>query len=505
MHASSPAGWVAVDLGNYVDFSAGAEGTDILLEGETITFAPSGASATIVAVGVSSGSFANSDAAGRLYLKTVAGGPITAADTITGSTSGATADCDSVLTATTLPPDGKYEFESYNFGGALPTYYMWGVNGVGRGFRFDGTDFAYVHVTGLTEALDKPQHLKPHKRQLFYSFGASLQHSAVGLPMIWSAVFGAGELATGDIITGIEDQPGAILGIFNRNRTYLLYGDDVFNWDLVDYSLERGAIEWSTQDLGATFYSDDRGIHNLRQTDAYGDLQMDSLSERIDPLFQAQKTNIIDSIRIKSKSQYRIYFEDNSGVLMRWDNNSQNKRNIRFEFMPFELLEPVRSICAEEDTDGFERIFWGSDSGFVYEEKGESFDGNLIEYAMRLVFCHCASPRIKKRFHKITFQVDATDPIPIAFFPEFSYGDIEQPAQIGEGEVPPRVQTGGGIWDTAFWSAFFWDAQFVGEMEAYIDGQGINASILLRGESNYERAHTLKSATYNFTPRSVKR
>jgi hypothetical protein len=56
-----------------------------------------------------------------------------------------------------------------------------------------------------------------------------------------------------------------------------------------------------------------------------------------------------------------------------------------------------------------------------------------------------------------------------------------------------------------YWSEFFWDAQFVGEMEAYIDGQGINASILLRGESNFERPHTLKSCTYNFTPRATKR
>lgn len=502
MHASSGSGWSTVALGDYVDYSVGA--TALLQDGETINFAPSGATAVVVSQGLTSGSIAGGDAAGRIYLKTVTGTP-TASDTITGATSGGTANCDSVVTAVTLPAGGSYEFENYNFGGSAATNYMWGVNAVGRGFRFDGTDFAFVHVTGLTDALDKPEHLKPFKKQLFFSFGASLQHSAVGTPMVWSAVFGAAEIATGDNITGIEDQPGGVLGVFNRNRTYLLYGDDVNNWDFVDYSLERGAIEYTTQDLGVSFYCDDRGVHNLQQSDLFGDLKMASISEHIDPLFQAQKTKIVDSIRIREKSQYRVYYSDNSGIVMRWDNNAAHKYGQRFEFMFFELANLVTTICSEEDLDGFERIFFGSDDGFVYEEKGESFDGALMEYNMRLVFCHCGTPRQKKRYHKVTFQVDAPDVVPIQFYAEFSYGDVDQPAQVGSGEIPPEVQTGGGIWDTDNWSEFFWDAQFVGEMEAYIDGQGINASILLRGESNYEKAHTLKSCTYNFTPRALKR
>lgn len=503
MHASSASGWTTVGLGDYVDFDTGAVAS--FVEGETVTFTGgAGGTAVVVAVGITSGSFAGGDAAGRLYVKSITGS-ITTADAIAGGTSLGTATAQSSNVAVTLPPGGTYEFENYNFGGSTATNYMWGCNSVGRGFRYDGTDFAFIHITGLTDALDKPEYLKPFKKQLFFSIGASLQHSAVGQPMVWNAVFGAAELATGDTITGLEDNPGGVLGIFNRNRTYLLYGDDINNWDLTDYSLERGAIGRSTQDLGVTFYADDRGIHNLKQTDMFGDLKMDSISEHIDPLFQAQKTKIVDSVRVREKSQYRLYYSDNTGIVMRWDNNSQHKRGMRFEFMPIEYDHVVTSICAEEDTNGFERIFWGSDNGFVYEEKGQSFDSALIEYAMRLQFCHCRSPRLKKRYHKCTFQIDAPDVVPIQFYPEFSYGDVNQPAQIGSGEVPPEVQTGGGIWDNDNWSEFFWDAQFVGEMEAYIDGQGINASILLRGESNFERPHTLKSCTYNFTPRATKR
>lgn len=503
MHESTASGWSAVALGSYVTFSAGA--TALLQEGETINFSPSGASAVVVSQGITSGSITGADAAGRIYLKSVTGSP-TASDTITGATSTGTANCDSTVTAVTLPAGGKYEFRNYNFGGSTATYSMWGCNGAGRGFRYDGTDFALIHITGLTDALDKPEHLHAHKKQLFFSIGASLQHSAVGEPMVWNAVFGAAELATGDVITGLRDQPGDILGVFNRNRTYLLYGDDVNNWDFVNFSLERGAIEWSVQDLGWSFYADDRGIQNLAQTDAYGDLKLGSISERIDKLYQNQKTLIVDSIRIKTKNQYRLFFSDNSGILMRWDNDPTHSGGLRFKFMVFEYLHKVESICAEEDTDGFERVFFGSDDGFVYEaEKGESFDGANISYLLRTAFCHCATPRQNKRFHKATIQVDGAEQPPLSFSPEFSYGAVEQPAPVVFNFPEGTFNVGGGIWDTDFWADFIWDGQIVGEAQAYIDGQGINVSLLVQGESNFERPHTLQSLTYNFSMRGLER
>ncbi len=502
LHKSAAGGWGVVALGNYITYTVGA--VVRFIDGEVVTQATSGATGVVVSMGITSGSISGGDAAGRLYLKSVTG-TFDATNTLSAPSTG-TATSGSVLTAVTLPIGGKYEFRNYNFGGSIATYSMWGVNTVGRGFRYDGTDFTHIHVTGLTDALDKPEHLHAHKKQLFFSFLASLQHSGVGTPMIWNAIFGAGEIATGDVITGLRDQPGDILGVFNRNRTYLLYGDDVNNWDFVNYSLERGAIEYSMQDLGWSFYADDRGIQNLSQTAAYGDLKIASISERIDPLFQVQKGLIVDSIRIKAKNQYRLFWSDKTGILMRWDNNASSRGGMRHKFMPFAYLHTVESICAEEDTDGFERTFFGSDDGFVYEaEKGESFDGANITYFLRTAFCHCKTPRQKKRFHKATLQVDGTDRPPLTFSPEFSYGALDQPPPSVFDFPEGTFNIGGGIWDTDFWGQFIWGGQLVGEAQAYIDGQGINVSLLIQGASNFERQHTLQSMTYNFSMRGLKR
>ncbi len=166
MHKSSDSGWTKVDLGEYLDFSAG---TDEFNEGATITGTPSGATATIVGVGVTSGSWSGNDAAGRVYISGRSG-TFTASDTLAddGTTPGA-GDCDSAATDVSLPRGGKYEFQNYNFGGQQDTLSMWGVNGVGRGFRYnDDTGFAFVHVTGLSDSTDIPEHLEAHKKHLFF-------------------------------------------------------------------------------------------------------------------------------------------------------------------------------------------------------------------------------------------------------------------------------------------------------------------------------------------------
>ena len=223
-------------------------------------------------------------------------------------------------------------------------------------------------------------------------------------------------------------------------------------------------------------------------------------------MFQKQKLLIIDSVRIKTKNQYRIFYSDKTGLLMRWDNDATAAGGMRHKFMPFEYLHKVESICAEEDTTGLERTFFGSDDGFVYEaEKGESFDGAVISHFLRTAFCHCKVPRQKKRFHKATIQVDGTETPPLTFSPEFSYGAVDQPPPGVFGFPAGTFNIGGGIWDTDFWGDFIWDGQLVGEAQAYIDGQGINVSLLIQGSSNFERQHTLQSMTYNFSMRGLRR
>ena len=93
-------------------------------------------------------------------------------------------------TSPTLLPNGKYEFVNANFGGSTAMRKMFGCDGVNKGFQFDGTTFTQI-TTGM--ASDVPQHVEFHKNYLWFSFDASLQHSAIGDPLTWSAGVGAGD------------------------------------------------------------------------------------------------------------------------------------------------------------------------------------------------------------------------------------------------------------------------------------------------------------------------
>ena len=493
MHRSSATGWQPVDLGSRIAFTAG---TAEFIEGETITGQTSGATATVVATGVDSGSFTGGDAAGSIYLTGITG-TFQAGETITSASGSATAGA---VSANTLPPGGHYEFHEYNFQGQLKTRYLFGVNGVGRAFRFDGTDFAFIHVTGMTEADDKPTHAKAHKHHLFVSIGSSLFNSSVGDPMKWDAVEGAGEIATGDRIVGIDTQAGGVLAVYNRNSTYLLYGNDVNDFTLTPYSSERGAIEWSLQNVMVPIYMDDRGLNYLNPTQAFGDFNAQTISEVINPIVQAEKEYVLSSVRIRAKNQYRLHFEDNSALL------ATITPSLKIQYMLINYGKRVLTICAEEDASGTEQVFFGSDDGYVYHaEKGNSFDGENIDYYLRMSYYDCGLPRVNKRFHKASYLIESTLTPVLRYIPDFSYGSAELPA-VKEYSLPPEdIHSGGGYWGESYWGEFIWGGQPVGEAEAYIDGHGFNLSMMIRGESNFEDVHTLKSATFHFTPRGLQR
>lgn len=489
LHEDSATGWLEVDLGWGIDFHTG---TAAFQEGDTVTDGI--ATGIVVAVGVTTGTWSGGDADGRVYIKTISGTFTAIAIT---SESGS-AICNGAQTQNTLPPGGKYEFQNYNFGGQLTTRFMWGCNGVGRAFRFDGVDFAFIHITGIPT--DTPRHLKSHKKHLFLAIGSSVLHSSTGLPMEFDPITGAGEIATGDTVVGIDTQPGGVLGIFNRNSTYVLYGDDSANYQLSEYSIERGAIEYSLQNVMVPLYLDDRGIMFLNPAQEFGDFKATSISEVIDPFVQAQKDKVLSSVRIKDKNQYRLFYSDNSFLIARVS------ASMKITYTIGNYGRKVHAICAEENENGVEEVYFGSDDGYLYKaETGDSFDGDIIEYFMRTPFIDAKTPRQKKRWHKLTYLLDATEPPDLNFLPEFSYGNNYNPASTALNVAAGDIHTGGGYWGDAIWGEFLWDGQVVGEADAYINGVGINMSLYIRGQSNFQAQHTLQAATVHYTSRGQKR
>ena len=498
MWKSSTAGWVTTDLGGSVTFNTGTTAEPAV--GDTVTGTTSTATGVIIDT-VYTGSWAGATATGRFFLHTISG-TFQNAEALTWTGGSATSEASDAFTLNTLPAGGRYDFVNYNFQGNTSSEKMYGANGVGQAFQFDGTGFAYVYTdVNALVTTDIPEHVFAHKNHLFLGVQSSVFHSSISEPLEWDVLTGAAEIATGDRITGFSNLPGEDLAIFARNTTYVLKGSSSANWDLNTHSFESGGIEWSIQNMGeAPKYLDDRGIMSLRTTLAYGDFKASALSTPVESLLQLKQTLINASVRSREKNQYRLFFSDNTALIMREMGPRKG-----YSFTTIEYDDVVECAASVEDTDGKERLFFGSDNGFVYEmDKGESFDGAVIEYRLRLAFNNIGTPRHKKRFFKIILDVDNIEVPDLNFVADFSYGHPTIPT--GQLIAESTLSGSGGSYDAYDnWGGFFWDGAFTGQAEAYLDGSGLNLGMLITGSSNYESTHRIHGVNIHYGLRGIQK
>lgn len=488
---SSASGWQAVTLYNEVSFTAG--GVTAPAEGATLTQGAN--TGTIKRVVLISGTWAGGTAAGRLIVTTPAPGNYAAGAATIGAIN---LNLSGAQSAITLLPNGRYKFIVKNFGGSTGTKRIYGCDGVNRGFEFDGDVFVPIN-TGM--AADAPNFLWEHRNYLFFAFGASVQFSSVGTPYIWSVILGAGEFACGDNVTGIMTQPGneatGALAIFTRSRTFILYGTSSSNFTLVPYRDELGAIAHSTQDVGFLMFLDNRGVTSLQTSQRFGNFQHATLSQRIRPWLNTQRTKVIDSCISRDKSQYRIFFSDGYALFV-----TIGQKGV-VGMMPILFPNAATWAWSSEESDGTETILFGSSNGMVYQmEKGTSFDGAAIEHYLHLAFNFSKSPRINKHYRRAALEVTGTGYADFTASHELGYASLDIPQGTDKSVATSFSSV---FWDAFTWDAFVWDGQTLLPAVVPLEGDAVNCSILIRGSSTYQQPIRFSGAIIHFTPRRIVR
>ena len=491
LYKSSSSGWVNVPLGRELNFTSG--GTYEIVEGDTITGATSGATAVITRVVREFGSWAAGTAAGRLIFASDTGTFQAENLNVGANLNVATIAGDS--SAITLTPGGRYEFDIHNFGGGLTTSRIYGASGVHRGFEFDGTVFVPIS-TGM--ATDTPEHVIVHKEHLFFSFAASNQHSGPGLPYVFSAVLGAGELSVGDAVSGYVLQPGSTgggtLAIITRNRAFVLYGNDVGDWNLTILQEDAGGLPYTTQSVGGILTLDDRGVAFLGTSQNYGNFEQSTITHIIQPYVREQRGLSVASMRVREKNQYRLFFTDSRAIYI----TMNGQKVVGMTTVTF--ANAVTCCDSAEMSDGSEVLLFGSTNGMVYQlDRGTSHDGTAIDWTMELAFNNMKSPQIVKRFRKIVLEMTGSS------YAEFSLG-----YQLGYGATavsqPTDVDATTGfdansVWDTFVWDNFFWDGNTLAPSDFTVEGSAENIAIAVRGSSDKFLPFTFTGAMTHYTPR----
>lgn len=494
MHRASAAGWVALSFGRRIAFTAGLVE---IVEGQTVNGLTSGATAVVQRVVRQTGDWGTT-AAGYLVLS----GQVSSfvGETLrVGTTNVATIGGNS--TAITLPPGGRYMFKVKNFYGAANKKRLYGVNGVGYGFEFDGTVLAPI-ITGGMEAAghaDTPERLFEIANHLGFVYpGGSVQISATGEPMSFLVELGALELGLGDDCTDVRDANDSAVIFYCAEKIAVLTGRDSDSFQLEELTEEAGAEPWTVQRIGKTVYLDKRGLRDVTATSAFGNFKYGALSELFEPYLKAKRRSgarPVLALRSKTKGHYRLFWDDATGFSVFMGHKNP-------EMIPFELdgMQPSCGISAEL-ADGTEGLFVGAENGFVYKlDSGCNFDGEAIRGFVMPPFNHVGSPRANKRYHGVDIEMIATPRTRIGITAQFDYGSTEQPIDGSQDFTVSGsgndfiVQGGGGSWDLSVWNTFFWSSPYEGTAQADIDGFGRNIGLIFAARSAVlEPAHVLQA------------
>jgi len=484
-------------------------GTIEISPGDTITGGTSVKTAEVTSVVITSGTIAAGTAAGYFSVKNNSGTWTDGEDITVGGvkraevngasqpTSVTVAKANGTVYAQTINPDGKYEFINYNFRGNTSGITMYGVNTVDKGFSWDGTTFIKIS-TGTS--VDKPQHVIAHTKHLFYSFpSGSIQHSSIAAPNKWSVITGAAELSVGDVVSGFSTEVNDVMSIFTRNETFMLYGSSALDWALKRFHQGTGAIPYTLQKMDQTFFLDDRGLTSIFTVQAFGDFQAAVASDAIDPYMQQQKEKAINSVKVRAKNQYRLFFNDKTGVTMTYINR-QNRG-----IMPFTLKHQLYSVCSAEDENGFEVVYGGFEDGYVRKiDSGTSFDGESVPSFIRTSYHSYGSPQAKKRFRDINLEVNADTSTSLTIQPSFDYGGTYDP-RTSPAASSYTVPVTADQWTAADISNDATGVTVVASERIKINGIGTNMGLIIKNESIYDKPITLQGAVVNYSLRGIRR
>jgi hypothetical protein len=490
MYKESPSGWELVQFDHEIYFT----NADLpLLDAGTLTQGAN--TAEIKRVVVQSGSLQSGVNKGKLIIRDIVG---TFANGAATTSEGATLTIEGAELQITLPINGRYEFVNNNFGGAINTQRMYGVNGVGRAFEFDG-DVLVPLDTGNTT--DTPSVIAVNNNYLFLSFTGSLQYSSIGDPYMWSPITGAGEIAMGDTITGMLPLVGAqatqALAVFTVNRTSVLYGSSPADFQLISLSFEAGGMPRTMQNLGDGYVFDVLGVRQLSATDRFGNFAQAQITRYIRPFVTQRATKSVGSCVVRSRDQYRLLFNDNFALYFTMENGKL------LGVMPIRYADTMSCMVSFEADDGEEFIYCGGTNGYVYRmDKGTSFDGKPIDALLSLTFSYAKGPRTRKRYRKAVYEFTGQGYADIEASYELGYGTFD----IANGLVSLINSPNSPVfWDSFTWDSFFWDGKSLLPVQQELTGTAENISLVLRCLSADYKPFTINSAIIHYTPRRQER
>ena len=380
----------------------------------------------------------------------------------------------------------RYDFDLYDMDGTERIIWADGANNASH-----YNNSAVTDVSG-TGAPANPKYVKIFKNHAVYGgMSATPQKIIFSAPYAvgdFSAANGAGSISVTSTITGLKvfrEQ----LYIFCEDAIFRLAGNSIADFQMQPVTTRIGCVApFTIQEIGGdiVFLAAD-GLRTVAGTEKIGDVELGVISRQIQQRFTAldlsDVKNKMSSLVIRSKTQYRIFFANQSsetdctGIIGSFKGDPQ-AGHLGWEFADIRGIKPN---CSDSGfISDVETVVHGGHDGYIYkQESGNTFtnssDSTLgVEARYKSAHLTMGDPGIRKRFHRaiLNYRPEGTIDTNLGLDYDFGSAEVLNPSSITITAASNTSVYGTGTYG----SASYGGAQFVLERQP-ITGSGFAVSV----------------------------
>lgn len=395
-----------------------------------------------------------------------------------------TSSWDCINTVSRILPSTvkKIRFTKYNWTGAT----LVGCDGDDYAFRYhiDSAGTATYEEISTSPAPTKPKFAAAFKNRLFLAGNkdneSKLYYSASNDDTDFTTANGGGVINVGFPITAIKPFRDALY-IFGITNIKKLTGSSTSNFVVEPVTDDLGCVAGDSviEIGGSLLFLGPDGIRPIAGTDKIGDVQLETISKRIQSLIKSYINDFtleeFSSVVIRGKSQFRYFFDKdtNSGIIGGLRENPGGG-GIGYEFGT--LFGHAVTAADSGYLGKTETIVHGDESGKVYDhDEGETLNGDAIVSVFQTPFLDFGDTEMRKNLHLISLFLDTTEATDITFSLLYDYEDTNSfnPANFEINDP--------GVAATYGQSVFGGSAQFDGTgtpvIRKYVSGSGRSVSL----------------------------
>jgi hypothetical protein len=428
-------------------------------------------------------------------------GAFTGVTRATGGTTAANHSVTDVVSETWTARDtgrtnaGRYNFEKYNFDGNEKIIVV------------DQSNAPTIFNASLTasdvsdSSVSGAKHVVAFKNHMFYSGMSSAPQEVVFSEPFnedgFNSGSGAGSIKVDDTVVGLRVFRDNLF-IFCENRIFKMGGSSVSDFAIVPVTRNIGCINGFSilEFAGDLVFLGPDGLRTVAGTARIGDVELGTISGNVQQLFRENldDADAFVSLVIPDKTQYRIFFSKSTGTDSATIGVIAVMKGQAFEFS---TMKGIRPACADTVIeDGNVIVLHGGFDGFVYrQEKGNTFDGTLINAKYRSPDLSMGDPGVRKHMQRVNVNYAPESTIDADLFVRYDY---ESNTSTRPAAYPLDSTNVAGIYGTSVYGSAVYGGPSQPIVRKAVEGSGFAVALRVEDGAAATAPYTLKGFQLEF-------